>query len=196
MSGSGILTGSSIVLVPLEESHREELRKALHHPEIWEYTWRQISSEKDLDEIISLALEQKKQGTHIPFTILEKVSGKVIGTTRIGDIDVTNRNAEIGWTWLSPAYWRTRVNTECKYLLLQYCFEQAEAIRVQFSVSGRNERSQKALERIGAKKEGVFRKHRIKSDGSVHDNVFYSILDTEWSEVREKLKHLLERKYV
>lgn len=196
MSGSGILTGSSIVLVPLEESHREELRKALHHPEIWEYTWRKISSEKDLDEIISLALEQKKQGTHIPFTILEKVSGKVIGTTRIGDIDVTNRNAEIGWTWLSPAYWRTRVNTECKYLLLQYCFEQAEAIRVQFSVSGHNERSQKALERIGAKKEGVFRKHRIKSDGSVHDNVFYSILDTEWSEVSEKLKHLLERKYV
>lgn len=196
MSRSEILTGSSIALVPLEESHREELRKALHHPEIWEYTWRKISSEKDLDEIISLALEQKKQGTHIPFTILEKVSGKVIGTTRIGDIDVTNRNAEIGWTWLSPAYWRTRINTECKYLLLQYCFEHAEAIRVQFSVSGRNERSQKALERIGAKKEGVFRKHRIKSDGSVHDNVFYSILDTEWSEVREKLKHLLERKYV
>ncbi|RNB71795.1 N-acetyltransferase [Brevibacillus centrosporus] len=139
---------ASIVLVPLEESHREELRKALHHPEIWEYTWRKISSEKDLDEIISLALEQKKQGTHIPFTILEKVSGEVIGTTRIGDIDVTNRNAEIGWTWLSPAYWRTRVNTECKYLLLQYCFEQAEHTR------------------------------------------------SEWSEVREKLKHLLERKYV
>ncbi|MED1793179.1 GNAT family N-acetyltransferase [Brevibacillus nitrificans] len=194
ISGSEILTGSSIVLTPMEESHRDELRKALHHPEIWEYTWRKISSEKDLDEIISLALEQKKQGTHIPFTILEKESGKVIGTTRLGDIDVTNRNLEIGWTWLTPAHWRTRVNTECKYLLLQYCFEQAKAIRVQFSVSGHNERSQKALERIGAKKEGVFRKHRIKADGSVHDNVFYSILDTEWSEVREKLKHLLERK--
>jgi RimJ/RimL family protein N-acetyltransferase len=100
------------------------------------------------ENIVSLALEQKNQGTHIPFTILEKVSGKVIRTTRIGDIEVTNRNAEIGWTWLSPAYWRARVNTECKYLLLQYCFEQAEHTR------------------------------------------------SEWSEVREKLKHLLERKYV
>lgn len=190
-----ILTGPSVVLVPLEERHREELRHALNHPEIWEYTWRKISSIDDIDEVLNLALEQRRKGTHIPFVIVDKETEKVMGTTRIGDIDVSNRNAEIGWTWLTPAYWRTRVNTECKYLLLQYCFEEAKAIRVQFSVSGRNERSQRALERIGAKREGVFRKHRIKADGSIHDNVFYSILDTEWTEVKANLHDLLERTY-
>ncbi|WP_307545550.1 GNAT family N-acetyltransferase [Paenibacillus sp. V4I5] len=102
---------------------------------------------------------------------------------------------EIGWTWLSPDFWRTSVNTECKYLLLKYCFEELKVIRVQFSVSGQNLRSQRAVERIGAKKEGVFRNHRIKSDGSIHDNVFYSIIDSEWPNVKENLHYLLANKY-
>jgi N-acetyltransferase len=108
---------------------------------------------------------------------------------------LNNRNVEIGWTWLSPDFWRTSVNTECKYLLLRYCFEDLKVIRVQFSISGQNLRSQRAVERIGAQKEGVFRKHRIKPDGSIHDNIFYSIIDTEWPNVKENLHYLLARKY-
>uniref|UniRef100_UPI001116908A GNAT family N-acetyltransferase n=1 Tax=Metabacillus halosaccharovorans TaxID=930124 RepID=UPI001116908A len=85
--------------------------------------------------------------------------------------------------------------TECKFLLLQYCFEELKVLRVQFSISGENVRSQKGVERIGAVKEGIFRKHRIKADGTIHDNIFYSIVDTEWIDVKGKLINLLEKKY-
>lgn len=138
--------------------------------------------------------EQKQRNT-APFTIFDQASGEIIGTTRIGELDMINRNAEIGWTWLSPDYWRTGVNTECKFLLLRHCFEELNLIRVQFSVSGQNIRSQRSIERIGAVKEGVFRKHRVKADGSIHDNVFYSIIDTDWVDVKEKLLFLLSKKY-
>jgi RimJ/RimL family protein N-acetyltransferase len=120
-----------------------------------------ILGPEDLDHVLTIALENKNKGSQIPYTIVEKTTGAIMGTTRIGDIDMNNRNVEIGWTWLSPDYWRTGVNTECKYLLLHHCFEELKLIRVQFSVSGQNVRSQRAVERIGARKEGVFRKHRI-----------------------------------
>lgn len=145
--------------------------------------------------MLTIALDNKNNGSQVPFTIVDQSSGAIIGTTRVGDIDMTNRNVEIGWTWLSPDYWRTGVNTECKYLLLRHCFEELKLIRVQFSVSGQNIRSQRAVERIGARKEGVFRKHRIKPDGSIHDNLFYSIVDDEWPDVKENLLFLLSKEY-
>ena len=189
------LEGNTVNLVPLEMGHLEELYEALKNPDVWEYTWREVKTIEDLEQILSIAIKHKNDGTQIPFIIKDKLSGEVLGTTRIGDIDLVNRNVEIGWTWLSPKVWRTRVNTECKYLLLDYCFEQLKVLRVQFSISGQNKRSQKAVERIGAIKEGTFRKHRVKADGTIHDNVFYSILDSEWNDVKEKLMGLLEEKY-
>jgi RimJ/RimL family protein N-acetyltransferase len=195
ISTNGILEGQTIHLVPMEDSHKTELSNVLMSPEIWEFTWRTITTSEEIDHLLTNVLENKSKGSQIPFTIVERASGKIIGTTRIGDIDLNNRNVEIGWTWLSPDFWRTSVNTECKYLLLRYCFEDLKVIRVQFSISGQNLRSQRAVERIGAKKEGVFRKHRIKPDGSIHDNIFYSIIDTEWPNVKENLHYLLARKY-
>jgi RimJ/RimL family protein N-acetyltransferase len=195
ISTNGILEGQTIHLVPMEGSHKTELSHVLMSPEIWEFTWRTINSFEEIDHVLTNALENKSKGSQIPFTIVERASGKIIGTTRIGDIDLINRNVEIGWTWLSPDFWRTSVNTECKYLLLRYCFEDLKVIRVQFSISGQNLRSQRAVERIGAIKEGVFRKHRIKPDGSIHDNIFYSIIDTEWPIVKENLHYFLARKY-
>jgi RimJ/RimL family protein N-acetyltransferase len=195
ISTNGILEGQSIHLVPMEDSHKTDLSTVLIPPEIWEFTWRTITTPEEIDLVLANALENKSKGSQIPFTIVDRASGRIIGTTRIGDIDLINRNVEIGWTWLSPDFWRTSVNTECKYLLLQYCFEELNVIRVQFSVSGQNIRSQRAVERIGAKKEGVFRNHRIKSDGSIHDNVFYSIIDTEWPNVKDNLHYLLASKY-
>jgi N-acetyltransferase len=127
----------------------------------------------DLEQIVISAVRNKKEGKQIPFIIKDNVTGKVIGTTRIGDIDRLNRNVEIGWTWLSPEVWKTKVNTECKYLLLKYCFEELKVLRVQFSVSSQNVRSQKAVERIGAAKEGTFRKHREKA--AITSNPYLSV---------------------
>ncbi|MFC7686499.1 GNAT family N-acetyltransferase [Ureibacillus sp. GCM10028918] len=189
------LEGDTITLVPLEMRYKEELYEAIKSLDVWKYTWREVKTIEDLEQILSVAMKHKNDGTQIPFIIKDKLSGEVLGTTRIGDIDLANRNVEIGWTWLSPAVWRTKVNTECKYVLLCYCFEQLEVLRVQFSISGQNKRSQKAVERIGAVKEGTFRKHRIKADGTIHDNIFYSIVDTEWNEVKERLIGLLEKEY-
>ena len=189
------LEGNTVILIPLEMSYKNQLYEAIKSPDVWKYTWREVKSLDDLEQISATAIKSKDDGTQIPFIVMDKLSGVVLGTTRIGDIDLANRNAEIGWTWLSPIVWRTKVNTECKYLLLQYCFEQLEVIRVQFSISGQNIRSQKAVERIGAVKEGIFRKHRIKADGTIHDNIFYSIVDSEWNDVKGRLIGLLEKKY-
>lgn len=186
-----ILEGKIVTLVPMEDCHKAELISVLLSPKVWEYTWRTIHTTEELDQVLTDALANKNNGSQIPFTILDQASGKIIGTTRVGDLDMANRNAEIGWTWLSPDYWRTGVNTECKFLLLRHCFEELHLMRVQFSVSGQNIRSQRSIERIGAIKEGVFRKHRIKADGSMHDNIFYSILDNEWADVKENLLFLL-----
>lgn len=145
--------------------------------------------------MVLIAVDNKREAKQIPFIVKNKLTGEVLGTTRIGDIDLENRNVEIGWTWLSPNVWKTKVNTECKFLLLRYCFEELKVIRVQFSISGQNLRSQRAVERIGATKEGTFRKHRIKADGTIHDNIFYSIIDSEWETVKKRLIYLLEKKY-
>jgi RimJ/RimL family protein N-acetyltransferase len=190
-----ILEGNTITLVPLEMKYKEQVYEAIKSPDVWKYTWREVKTFDDIEQILSIAVQSKNDGKQLPFIIKDKLSGEVIGTTRIGDIDTANRNVEIGWTWLSPSVWRTKVNTECKFLLLQYCFEELKVLRVQFSISGQNVRSQKAVERIGAVKEGIFRKHRIKADGTIHDNIFYSIVDTEWIDVKGKLINLLEKKY-
>lgn len=190
-----VLEGTTINLVPIDESHIVGLAKVLSNPEIWEFTWRQITSNVQVEELIHSALASKQNGTQIPFVIIDRASGEIIGTTRIMHPDFIHRNAEIGCTWISPEYWRTSVNTESKSLLLHYCFEALELIRVEFTIVANNLRSQKAIERIGAIKEGVLRKHRIKSDGSIHDNVVFSILDTEWPTVKENLHYLLNVKY-
>lgn len=190
-----VLEGNIVTLVPMEDSHKAELIRVLFSPKVWQYTWRTMNTTEELDRVLTDALANKNIGVQIPFTIFDQASGEIIGTTRIGELDMINRNAEIGWTWLSPDYWRTGVNTECKFLLLRHCFEELNLIRVQFSVSGQNIRSQRSIERIGAVKEGVFRKHRVKADGSIHDNVFYSIIDDDWMDVKEKLLFLLSKKY-
>lgn len=191
----GILDSKTITLVPMEESHKAELSSVLNFPEVWEYTWRNVTGREDIVKLLDIALEYKEKGSQLPYTIIEKTTGKIVGTTRIGDIDKINKSVEIGWTWLSPKVWRSSVNTECKYTLLQFCFEELKMIRVQFSVSGQNTRSQRAVERIGATKEGVFRMHRIKPDGSIHDNIFYSIIEPEWPKVKAHVQDLMTRKY-
>jgi RimJ/RimL family protein N-acetyltransferase len=120
-------------------------------------------------------------------------SGRVAGATRYLNIVPQDRGLEIGGTWYGPEFQRTVVNTECKYLLLSHAFERLGCIRVQLKTDLRNERSQRAIERIGAVKEGVLRNHMILPDGRIRHSVFYSILDTEWPEVKNRLEGMLER---
>lgn len=178
-----------VTLLPLRPEHVNELARLLSDPRIWELTWRKNNTEDAIREALELALRNKEAGTQLPFAVVDAISGRMAGTTRIGDLDVANRSVEIGWTWLAPEFWGTGINTVCKGLLLRYCFEELGAIRVQFSASGRNLRSQRALEKIGAVREGVLRRHRIDATdgGAVHDNVFYSILDSEWPLVQSRL---------
>lgn len=182
-------------LVPLELRHVEPLAGMLSDSRIWEYTWRKKMSAEEIKLALVTAIRNRESGTQLPFAIEDLRSGQLAGTTRLGDLDLPNRNVEIGWTWLSPAFWGTGLNAACKLLLLEYCFESLGVIRVQFSASGRNERSQRALEKIGAVREGVLRSHRIDvtDRGAVHDNVFYSILASEWPGAKAKLQSMLQQ---
>ncbi|WP_405112707.1 GNAT family protein [Paenibacillus sp. FSL K6-1217] len=189
------LEGKAIRLVPMMEEHRQELVKLLHNPLIWEYTWRRISSEEETGQLVDAALANQAAGKDMPYVMVEQASGRIVGTTRLMHLDLTHRNAEIGCTWISPEYWRTAVNTESKLLLLQYGFEVLNLIRVEFTIVSGNLRSQQAIERIGAVREGVLRKHRITAHGEVLDNVVYSILDQEWPAVKGNLQYLVNEKY-
>lgn len=192
---NSILEGNTVKLVPMDDSHVEGLARVLRNPNIWEFTWRKITSDEQVRELITTAFANQNNESQIPFVIIEKATGQIVGTTRIMHPDLVHRNAEIGCTWISPEYWRTSVNTEAKSLLLHYCFEELKLIRVEFTVVKTNLRSQRAVERLGAVKEGVLRQHRIRSDGSIHDNVVFSILDNEWPSVKENLHYLLNEKY-
>jgi RimJ/RimL family protein N-acetyltransferase len=183
-----ILTGKKVKLIPLELRHSESLYEAGRYPDIWTFTQGKIHSVDDSREYISKALEQKDA---IPFAIIDQESQKIVGSTRFYDISVKNRGLEIGSTWLTPAMWRTSVNTECKYLLLKHCFETIGMIRVQLKTDSRNVRSQMAIERLGAVKEGILRNHMILPDGYIRDSVYYSVIDREWPEVKLRLEQLM-----
>ncbi|MBH5318527.1 GNAT family N-acetyltransferase [Paenibacillus sp. GSMTC-2017] len=183
-----ILTGSKVQLVPIEPSHAEGLFKAGNFPDIWTLTRGRIDSLESADQYVKTALEQKNA---IPFVIVDRVSQQIIGTTRLFEISLLNKSLEIGSTWLTPAVWRTSVNTECKYLLLKHCFETMGLIRVQIKTDSRNVRSQRAIERLGATKEGVLRNHMILPDGYIRHSVYYSIIDSEWHEVKLRLEQYL-----
>ncbi len=186
------LVGQKVIIRPMEYDELFELYEAGNNAEIWAYMPMRMQSLDDMKRLIDDALQAREQGTEFPFVIIAKDSQKIVGSTRFLDISPANRSLEIGWTWLSPAVWRTSINTETKYLLLRHCFEMLGTIRVQIKTDGRNVRSQKAIERLGAVKEGVLRRHRVMHDGFVRDSVYYSILDQEWQAVKVRLESMMQ----
>ncbi len=186
------LVGQRVKIVPMEICHTEELFEAGNSLDIWTYMPIVIQTLEDMKRLVDRALKDRDEGTQFPFIIIDQDANKIVGSTRFLDISVPNRNLEIG-TWLSPRVWRTKVNTECKYLLLKHCFETVGTIRVQFKTDSRNIRSQQAIERIGAIKEGTIRSHRILRDGYRRDTVYYSIIEEEWMIVKEKLEGFLRK---
>lgn len=186
------LEGERAKLVLLREEHAEALLEAARDTPIWGVALRGIETLADAEAYIRQALAAEAEGDCVPFAIVDKSRDAIVGSTRFFDMSEAHRSMEIGNTWLNRGVWRTRMNTECKFLLLRDAFERREAVRVQLKCDLRNTRSQAAIERLGAVKEGVLRKHRILADGYVRDTVMYSITDEEWPAVKAKLASSLD----
>jgi RimJ/RimL family protein N-acetyltransferase len=187
-----ILTGRIVRLEPLSEEHVHDLAIAGQDESIWKYMlYGTVTSEEGMRTWVQDMLVRQSRGTDLPFAVIHLESGRAIGGTRFMEIRPQHRGVEIGGTWYATPYQRTAVNTECKYLLLGYAFDVWQCVRVQFKADLRNERSQQALERIGAKREGVFRNHMILPDGSIRHSVYYSIIESEWALVKRGLEKKL-----
>ena len=188
------LTGLRAQLIPLDRTHIPALYQAGQHDDIWHYMPLQTTpTQERMAGSVESALADQAAGTCLPFTIKDQETGSIVGSTRLFDISTLHRQGEIGHTWLTPSVWRTRINTECKYLLLRHAFESLGMIRVQLKTDLRNIRSQAAIERLGAVKEGVLRNHFILPDGYIRHSVLYSITDAEWPAVKTRLERFLTR---
>ena len=161
---------------------------------IWRLTLTQIHSPEDMRAYVDTALREQKEGKALPFVVIEKSSGTVVGSTRYGNIDMTHRRVEIGWTWYNPQWQRTAVNTETKFLLLTHAFERLGCIRVELKTDALNQQSRRAILRIGAKEEGILRQHNVTPSGRLRDTVYFSIIDSEWPEVKKSLVQKLRRR--
>jgi RimJ/RimL family protein N-acetyltransferase len=179
-------------LEPLSLSHVPELCKVGLDSDLWTITMTLIRNEAEMRQYVETALRSQDAGTALPFATIDKKSGRVAGSTRFGNIDKVNRRVEIGWTWLGKEFQRTHVNTEAKYLMLRHAFEVWGCYRVEFKTDVINEKSRNALKRIGAKEEGILRRHQITASGRVRDSVYYSILDHEWAEVKRMLSEKIQ----
>lgn len=189
-----ILQGNHVRLEPMIEAHAPALAEIGIGQSFWDFmVYGKINTVDDMRNWVLDVLSREKQGTDLAFIAIHLASGHVAGATRYLNIMPHDRGLEIGGTWYGPEFQRTAVNTECKYLLLRHAFETLRCIRVQLKTDLRNERSQKAIERIGAVKEGVLRNHMILPDGHYRHSVYYSVLDTEWPEVKMKLEEMMKR---
>jgi N-acetyltransferase len=183
-----VLDGNFVRLEPLSGNHLEALCRVGLDEEIWRWSPTDVKTSEDMSRYIETALDEQAAGVSLPFATIEKQSKKVVGSTRFGNIDPKNRRAEIGWTWIGRKWQRTFVNTEAKFLMLRYAFEVWKCVRVELKTDVLNEKSRKAVERLGAKQEGVLRKHIITDSGRFRDTVYYSILDDEWIAVKTNLE--------
>ena len=189
-----VLMGKHVRLEPLSEAHIPGLSVAGGDPSIWRYMlYGEVTSEEKMADWVRDILSRKATGTDQPFAVIQLSSGRVAGATRYMEIRPAHRGLEIGGTWYGKEFQRTPVNTETKYLLLRHAFEVLGCIRVQLKTDLRNERSQKAIERLGAVREGVLRNHMIVDGGVYRHSVYYSILDKEWPPVKARLEDLLAK---
>lgn len=182
-----LLEGGSVKLIPLETAHFGALLERAQDSRIWKFYPYDCGDPAILRGHLEQALRERDAGRQFPFVIINKSSGDVIGSSRYMDMQPANRKLEIGWTWLHPDYWGSEVNLTCKFLLLQYSFEQMGAIRVQLKTDENNQRSRAAILKIGASFEGVLRNDMIRADGTYRNSAYYSVLINEWEFVRDQL---------
>lgn len=182
-----ILENERARLEPLSEKHFNLLLRIAMEKEIWEFTSADINNEADFRRYFNQALAENKAGNSYPFAIYDKQAERYAGCTRYGNISFPHKRVEIGWTWYQPSLQRTGINKACKYLLLSFGFEQLEFNRIELKTSLLNMKSQGAMFKIGAVKEGVLRRHMIAENGKVRDTVFFSFIKEEWPEIKQTI---------
>ena len=187
------LEGQGIVLRPLQYTDADALLRAAADGELWNLTVTVVPSVTTIDSYLKKALDGRDAGTVMPFVIVLKGTGEVIGSTRFWKIDPLNRKLEIGSSWISARFQKTFVNTEAKYLMLRHAFEVLDCVRVQFTTDELNHKSRNAILRLGARQEGIVRHERIMPDGRKRNSVRFSIIDDEWPQVRQNLEQKLAR---
>jgi len=184
------LEGSTVRLEPIRPEHAENFWEAAKDAldNIFQWIPYRMKTREDFQRLVEKAFAEQERGESIVFATVECNSGRVIGSTRFMNIDRINHRVEIGSTWIAPPWQRTAVNTEAKYLMLRHAFEVWQCIRVELKTDALNQRSRNAILRIGAKEEGILRKHMITWTGRVRDSIYFSILDTEWPDVKQRLE--------
>jgi RimJ/RimL family protein N-acetyltransferase len=189
------LTGSAVRLEPVRNEHAELFWEVAKNDldDIFRWIPYRMQTREDFQLLVAKALQEQERGESVVFTTVENGSGRVIGSTRFMNIDRNNRRVEIGSTWIAPAWQRTAVNTEAKYLMLRHAFEVWGCFRVELKTDALNEKSRNAILRLGAKEEGTLRRHVVTSTGRVRDSVYFGILDSEWPEVKARLEEKLRK---
>ena len=185
------LEGRHVRLEPLSQAHHAGLAAVGLDEELWRWIPTPVRTAEEMAAYIETALAEQARGVSLPFALIEKSSGRAIGCTRYGNIDRTHHRVEIGWTWVAPAWQRTGVNTEAKYLLLRHAFETLGCLRVELKTDSLNEKSRNAILRIGAREEGTFRNHMITASGRIRHTVYFSIVDSEWAAVKARLQTMM-----
>jgi RimJ/RimL family protein N-acetyltransferase len=189
------LEGTVVRLEPLRREHAELFWEIAKNDleDIFRWIPYSMKTPQDFERLIEKAFGEQERGESVVFATLDRKSGRTIGSTRFMNIDRINRRVEIGSTWIAPAWQRTAVNTEAKYLMLRHAFEVWKCMRVELKTDGLNQKSRNAILRIGAKEEGTLRRHLVTWNGRVRDTVYFSILDDEWTEVKANLEAMRAR---
>ena len=192
------LEGAHVRLEPMAHARADaiaqELARAAADGAMWESSVTTIPRPEGMRAYVAQALAELDAGVSLPFVTIDRASGKVVGTTRFMNIEAAHRRLEIGTTWLGKAFQRTAINTEAKYLMLRHAFEALRCIAVDLRTHERNAQSRTAIERLGAKLDGILRHHRIMPDGSLRNTASYSITDAEWPTVKRRLESMMERR--
>ncbi len=192
--GPTVLEGRAVRLAPLRPEHAADLIAAASDPELWRWFPAALDTPEEMTRWIEAAVAAEAAGSEYPFAVIDRPTGRAIGSTRYLDVAPEHRGVEIGWTWYARGSWGSSVNPECKYLLLRHAFEEWGAIRVCLKTDSLNSRSRAAIARLGGVHEGDLRNHRIRTDGTYRHSSYYSILDSEWPACRLRLEErLLER---
>lgn len=189
-----ILEGEFVRLEPMKREHLDALCEVGMTDSIWFFTTNVMHTVEDMQRYIATAMDDAERKISLPFVTIDKKQNKIVGSTRFGNIDTKNRKTEIGWTWINPLWQRSYVNTEAKFLMLKHAFETWNCARVELKTDVLNEKSRNAILRIGAKQEGILRRHLITETGRFRDTVYFSIIDDEWQDVKENLRAKLSFK--
>ena len=179
-----VLEGRHVRLEPMRVDHLPALCEVGLEPSLWKWTANVVESPANIEVYLRNALSDRDRGVALPFVTIDRSSGKIVGSTRFGNIDLFNLKTEIGWTWINPQWQRTAINTEAKLLMLTHAFEVWKCIRVELKTDANNKVSQKAMKRIGAVKEGILRNHMITETGRYRDSVYFSIIESEWESAK------------